>query len=158
MYMRLLCLSILVLASTPCRSDPEDYRVIFGHVEKQANGAITITAGNRIPLRLKETGYEFGVLIESLGTNDAGLSGYVEYLLPAPAGGTSGSVRAIDKDKRIIRQQFSTPGDTWLGNVFFHKHDPLGEWRVSVVVSDEEIFAMKFQVYEEIIIGNSDTK
>ena len=51
-----------------------------------ANGTITVTGDNRIPLRLKETGYEFGVLIESLGIDEAGLSGYVEYLLPAAAG------------------------------------------------------------------------
>ena len=74
---------------------------------------------------------------------------------PPPRGRTSGSLRAMDEKNRVIRQKFSTLSDKWLGNLFFHEGDPLGEWTVTVVVSDEEIFSMKFQVYEEIIIGNS---
>lgn len=143
-----LWLMIMMLA-LPTQAIAAEYLVIFGEIKREANGSIQITSTDRIPLRSKETGFEFGVYIE--GSTDSGFSGYVEYLLPAPAGGISGSLYATDQHNRVIRNSFTSRSNNWLGNIYFHQGDPAGEWFVDVYIGDDRVFHQKFHVFQESV-------
>ena len=138
----------LLLVSVTNAADAPEYHVIFGHVEKQANGAIKISSANRIPLLTQASGYEFGVMIEK--TAGRGFQGYVEYQLPAPAATTSGSLHPVDTERRVLRQAFNETTNRWVGSLFFHDGDPTGEWQVTIYVAANKIFEQKFQVYQEL--------
>jgi len=141
-----LWLMIMMLA-LPARAIATEYLVIFGEIKRPAGGTVNITSTDRIPLRSKETGFEFGVYIE--GSTDSGFSGYVEYLLPAPAGDISGSLYATDQHNRVIRNSFKSRSNKWLGNIYFHQGDPAGEWFVDVYIDDNQVFHQKFYVFQE---------
>jgi len=141
-------LFIMMLALTT-EAIATEYLVIFGEIERQPNGTVKITPTDRIPLRSKETGFEFGVYIE--GTAGSGFSGYVDYSLPAPAGAISGSLYATDQHNRVVRNAFTSKSNKWLGNIFFHQDDPTGEWFVDVYIDDSRVFHQKFYVFQESV-------
>lgn len=140
---------IVMTIALATQANATEYLVIFGEIKRQPNGTVSFASTNRIPLRSRETGFEFGVYIE--GTTDSGFSGYVEYSLPAPAGGISGSLYATDKHNRVIRNPFTSRSNKWLGNIFFHQGDPVGEWLVDVYIDDSRVFHQKFHVFQELV-------
>jgi hypothetical protein len=141
-------LLVFLLMSVANAANAPRYHVIFGHLEKQGNGAIKVSTANRIPLLTRATGYEFGVMIETFVGR--GFQGYVEYQLPAPAAATSGSLHPVDTESRVLRQVFNETTNRWVGSLFFHEGDPPGEWQVTVYVAGNKIFEQKFQVYKEL--------
>ena len=140
---------MIIMFALPTQVIAAEYLVMFGEIKREANGSIQITSTDRIPLRGKKTGFEFGVYIA--GSTDSGFSGYVEYLLPAPAGGISGSLYATDQHNRVVRNSFTSRSNKWLGNIFFHPGDPAGEWFVNVYIDDNRVFHQKFHVFEELV-------
>ena len=143
---------IVMMLAIPTQAIATEYLVIFGEIKKQPNGNVKITSTDRIPLKSKETGFEFGVYIEA--TTGSGFSGYVEYLLPAPAGGISGSLYATDQYNRVIRNPFTSRSNKWLGNIFFHQGDPAGIWFVDVYIDDNKVFHQKFHVLQQKVLGS----
>ena len=118
----------------------------FGILKSNSDGSFTLqTATTKIPRRLKDTGFRFGILFQNPRCQEIEWHEVI-YLPDRPSKATGNLRRSTPTTLKTTPQQSnqaSVVDDFW-----FDKGDPLGKHKMELVVNGKVVYEVEFEVIE----------
>jgi len=143
-FLLLLLLSTVISAAN---AESPSYKILFGVIEKdQQTGNPQIKETVIIPLKLKSTGFEFGFEIIPPDNQPYTYQSIVHT--PSPPQHIGGIAEKDNPDQHALVGK--TPVQNGVGPymqpTWFDSGDPLGEWKIDVLVNGKLVKTITFTV------------
>ena len=147
MIRRLVAMALAAgLFASPLNAIAQVQNIKFGILQLMPDGGYKMDVETtRIPRRLKDTGFRFGIAFD----NPRGET--IEFRevmhLPAEMQQTSGDLHRIDP-KLLQTDMERTDSTQWVDQFWFDQGDPLGKHRLELYVNGTRKFSVDFEVVE----------
>jgi hypothetical protein len=142
----LLAFAFCLIAS-PAQSDADVRNVKFGILKQVSPGEYRMDVQTtRIPRKLKETGFRFGIEFEN--PNREAIDWFEVVHLPAPLKEASGDTRKVAPEA-IQTDLYRSSDARIVDHFWFDEGDPLGMHRLELFVKGQRIYSVSFEVVSE---------
>jgi len=128
-----------VYAGTP------PYKILFGIFEK-SEGTVRLKETTVIPLKLKSTGFEFGFEIIPSGNEPYTYQTFVHTPSPPEHIGGIAEKENPDQHALIGKTPVQMAVGPYMQPTWFDPGDPLGEWKIDVLVNGKLLKTITFTV------------
>ena len=144
--MKYLISIFLFISTYPCLAGLPKFEIDFGIVgQDKRNELLVIEKTNRIPLRLKNTGFRFGFIFKSNVVYEAQLK--VRFS-SSPKNLSGNTDIAVIKNNTLTYPVVTRSG-MWSHISWFDDGDPTGMWEYQIYVNKKLYRTIQFEVYEE---------
>jgi len=144
-----ICLLCCLLLAALCTAgaDAPAYTIRFGIMETDKTTGLTkLTETTTLPFKTRETGFQFG--FEIIPPDDKPYTYQVIGHLPSPPKQLSGLLENIKPSTTITSPTQQASGTYWQPN-YFDLGDPLGEWKLDVLVNGKLQRTITFTVSDK---------
>jgi len=137
---------ILLLATSQCIAGISKFELEFGVIGVDKSNEYFISEKtNRIPLRIKDTGFRFGFILNSNTEYETQL----KIIFPVAPKILSGSAEVATIEKNILTYPVIQQAGKWSHVSWFDAGDPVGKWEYHLYVNKKLYRSIKFDVFKE---------
>lgn len=147
-FEKALLWALLSLAITlPAHAEPRIENIKFGILRKMPNGDYSMDIETtRIPRKLKETGFRFGIAFDNPKADT--IQWYKLVRLPSPVHEVSGNLRQTSQNMLQSGIRESNQQHV-VDHFWFDQGDPLGKHKLELYVNGKRKFSINFEVVPE---------